>query len=178
MLGLYWRQFIGRVEHVFIWVLVGIIVVGVAWNIFQASKANSGVAFEVPRPPPDVHSAIGNAFLASGAKSRAKSMIRGVEVLGGTGSRYTYGTKYGDSGTIEIAPSGSGTRITARTNDLFVGWKRSFNPTSGFYQLVVALTHMCLRMVYYRPNAPKMRRFQSALERRITKELGRPQRAN
>ena len=157
-----------------IWILIGIIVVSEAWNIFQASTAKSGVTFEVPRPPSDLHSAISNAFLASGAKSRAKSMIRGVEVLGRTGESYAYGTKYGDSGTIQIAPSGGGTRITARTINLFVGWKRSFNPTSGFYQLVVALTHLFLRLLYYRPNAPKMRRFQSALERRIRKELERP----
>lgn len=154
-------------------ILAAIIVVSIGWNVFQASAAKSGTSFELPEVPERVRLAANAAFLKSGAKASVAQLTRGVTVQATSGNVYRYGTKLGDEGQFEISASGSGTKITARTTSMFVGWHRNPRANSGFYQLVFALTALSLKIVYYRPGASKMWRFQRALERRIQKELRR-----
>lgn len=154
-------------------VLLIIVAVSSGWNWYQGSAAKSGVTIQLPYPPDQVRSAAAVALIRSGAKGALANVARGVTVqASGTGS-FRYGTKLGDEGHLDISPSGGGTVVVARTDRMFVGWHRSPSAKSGFYQLVFALTALFLKMLYYRPGASKMWRFQRALEGRLTRELRR-----
>lgn len=154
-------------------VLIGIIVVSWGWNFYQATIARNGLTFELRYRPEDVSAAASRAFLGSKMGARVKSFVRGVDVRSGGPSQFVYGTKYGDEGLFSIAPSAGGSTVRVQTNRLFVGWNRNPNARSGFYQLVFGLTSLFMKIIYFRPNAPKMRRFQSNLQRRLEKELSR-----
>lgn len=150
-------------------VLIGAAVVSWGRNFYLSGQAKNGVRFDVPHPPAAVVAAIASAYLGSGLGAKAKSFIRGVEVRAAGPTGFTYGTKYGDQGRIEVVPGPHGSVVRATTSRLFVGWNRNPSANSGFYQLVFGLTSLLMKVVYFRPNGPRMNRFQSGLERRVQK---------
>lgn len=154
-------------------VLLAIVILSCAWNWYQGSRAKSGVSLEFPHDPDRVSAAVTSALIRTGAKGALANAARGVTVQPSGRNAFRYGTKIGDEGRLVIQASRGGSIVVARTERMFVGWHRNPSARSGFYQLVFALTALFTKLLYYRPGASKMWRFQRALEGRLNRELRR-----
>jgi len=161
----------------FIVILVIAAIVGaIVWNKRNAAAAMDGVEFHVPASPDEVASAIYGAFKV-GAGAKLRSLVSGVR-LSGAGDGFTFESKIGDVGRIELSPNGGGTTVRAVTDELYVG----SHPTThsrgrGYWAMASALTHGIYKMIGITPGAAKMKRFQLGLEGKIATQLRKATRA-
>lgn len=162
--------------EIFVAVVGVIVVASVVYSAWTSSRAFAGVEFDVNTSAHEVARALTAIYSPQGAKGAVRQLIRGVRVDAATarpdGSfSFDYSTPTGDQGSIVVTSEGSAARVTARAESLFRGKKNPKNRRTGFYQLVEALTALTMKLLYIRPNAPKIMRFQNRLEGKINKQL-------
>lgn len=155
--------------------LIGIIVAAaligaIVWNKRNAADAMAGAEFEVPASTNEVSAAI-NAVFNVGAGAKLKSFVGGIRVAG-SGNSFRFESKIGDVGRIQLAPNGGGTKVSAVTDELYVGsHPRTHSRGRGLWSTASALSHGIYKLVGVTPGAAKMKRFQSGLEGKVTKQL-------
>jgi hypothetical protein len=89
---------------------------------------------------------------------------------GGSGNSYRFESKIGDAGRIQIASSGTGTKVSATTDELYVGsHPKSHSRSNGIWALASAMTHGIYKLLGVTPGAAKMKRFQLGLEGKVSK---------
>src|SRR4051794_17063271 len=93
---------------------------GVVWNKRNAAAAMEGVRFRVATSPQVVAVALRDAH-CSGARAAARSAVSGIRVTQTDTASFRVESRFGDLGTIEVAPDGSGAVVSARTHELYVG---------------------------------------------------------
>lgn len=153
--------------------VIAALVGGVIWNHRNKSTAAEGVEFHLPEPPQEVAAAI-TALYCRGAKAGLRSVVSRISVtpIGPTG--FNFGTKIGDQGQIEVHPgSGSGSVVRASTSTLYIGSHPSGHFKTGLMAISAAITNALFRMLGIAPYAAKMKRFQSGLEQRVARQIGR-----
>lgn len=153
--------------------VIAALVGGVILNHRNKSAAAEGVEFHLPEPPHEVAAAI-TALYCRGAKAGLRKVVSRVSVtpMGPTG--FNFGTKIGDEGQIEVHPgSGNGSVVRASTSLLYVGSHPSSHFRTGLMAVSAAITNALFRMLGIAPYAAKMKRFQSGLETRVARQLGR-----
>lgn len=149
--------------------IVAAIVGGVVWNKRNAAAAMAGVEFSIPAAPAEVSAAIHSA-LNVGAGAKLKNAFSGIRV-GGSGNSYRFESKIGDIGRIQIASSGTGTKVTAATDELYVGsHPKSHSRSNGIWGLASAMTHGIYKLLGVTPGAARMKRFQLGLEGKVSKQ--------
>jgi hypothetical protein len=155
----------------FIVILVVAAIIGaIVWNKRNAAAAMTGVEFHVPAAPSEVAAAINGAF-NGGAGAKLRSLVAGIRLRGG-GSSFTFESKIGDVGRIELASNGGGTDVRAITDELYVGsHPRARSRGRGYWAMASALTHAIFKLIGVTPGAAKMKRFQSRLEGKIETQL-------
>jgi hypothetical protein len=150
--------------------IVAAIVGAVVWNKRNAGAAMAGVEFSVPATPAEVSAAIHSAFNV-GAGAKLKNAFSGIRV-GGSGNSYRFESKIGDTGRIQLAANGGGTKVSAATDELYVGsHPKSHSRSSGIWGLATAMTHGIYKLLGVTPGAAKMKRFQHGLESKVAKQL-------
>lgn len=150
--------------------IVVAIVGGVVWNKRNAAAAMAGVEFSLPGAPAEVSAAIHSAFNV-GAGAKLKNAFSGIRV-GGSGNSYRFESKIGDVGRIQIASSGAGTKVSAATDELYVGsHPRSHSRSNGIWGLASAMTHGIYKLLGVTPGAARMKRFKLGLEGKVSKQL-------
>lgn len=151
-------------------VIIAAIVGGVVWNKRNASAAMAGVEFSVPATPAEVSAAIHGAFNV-GAGAKLKSAFGGIRVRG-SGNSYRFESKIGDTGRIQLSSNGNGTKVSAVTDELYVGsHPKSHSRNGGIWGLASAMTHGIYKLLGITPGAAKMKRFQLGLETKLAKQL-------
>lgn len=154
-------------------VMAVVAVVGaIVWNKANASAAMAGVDFHAPAPLARVSNAIDAAYNV-GAGAKLKGLALGIRVTG-SGSSFRFESRIGDVGRIQLSPDGGGTRVRAATEVLYVGaHPRTISQRSSFWGFSSRMGHLTYTVLGIAPNAAKMKRFQRALERKVTRELNR-----
>jgi hypothetical protein len=150
----------------FILVLViAVIVAGVWWNHRIAAEARTGVSFVLPHPPSVVHDAVNRAH-NQGAVATLRNVMGGVRVEPLGGGSFATSTKLGDQGEISVSSDASGSRVSARTLNLYVG----SHPSTRRWAFA-GIVHGVYRALGIAPGAGKMKGWQGGLERRVRKAL-------
>jgi hypothetical protein len=150
--------------------IVAAVVGAVVWNKRNAGAAMAGVEFSVPATPAEVSAAIYSAFNV-GAGAKLKNAFSGVRV-GGSGNAYRFESKIGDVGQIKLVSSGNATKVSAATDELYVGsHPKGHSRSNGIWGFATAMTHGIYKILGITPGAAKMKRFQLGLEDKITKQL-------
>lgn len=150
--------------------IVAGIIGAVVWNKRNAGAAMAGVEFSVPAKPAEVSAAIHSAFNV-GAGAKLKNAFSGIRV-GGSGSAYRFESKIGDTGRINLSSNGTGTKVSAVTDELYVGsHPKSHSRSSGIWGLATAMTHGIYKILGITPGAAKMKRFQLGLEGKVVKQM-------
>jgi hypothetical protein len=151
--------------------IIAAIVGGVLWNHRNKSVAAEGVEFRLPHAPQEVAAAIA-ALYCRGVKAGLRSVVSRISVtpMGPTG--FNFGTKIGDKGQIEVHPGlGSGSIVRASTSALYIGSHPSSHFGTGIWALSSAISNALCRLLGIAPYAAKMKRFQSGLENRVTRQI-------
>ena len=150
--------------------IVAAIVGAVVWNKRNAGAAMAGVEFSVPATQAEVSAAIHSAF-SVGAGAKLKNAFSGVRV-GGSGNSYRFESKIGDVGQIKLVSSGNATKVSAATDELYVGsHPKGHSRSNGIWGFATAMAHGIYRILGITPGAAKMKRFQLGLEDKISKQL-------
>ena len=146
---------------------------GVLWNHQNANKAREGVSFVVPYPPTAVSAAIDQAH-NQGTRAALGRAFGGMTVTSLGSSGFGTSSKIGDSGQISVSREPSGSLVTARALDLYVGMPpKQLNNRGGLYGLSVSICHGIYTMLGITPGSAKVKRWQNGLESRVTKVLSR-----
>ena len=162
-------------ETLVVIVVIGVIIGAVLWNKRNAGLAQSGVEFHVAADPNTVATAIDTAYNA-GARAKLTGFAAGIRVTGGSGS-FRFESRIGDVGHMELTPSDGGTRVRAVTDALYVGAPpRTISQRSNLWAFASRLNHHLYVLLGITPNAAKMKRFQGAIERKVTRKLARASR--
>ena len=143
---------------------------GVVWNRRNAAEARAGVEFYVDAPPSAVADAV-RACYCGGAKAMIKNFLTRLTVTPAGAYAFSTDSSIGDSGTIAIAPQGTGSVVRAQTTALYVGAPPATLGRSGIYGLASRITHGVYVALGITPNAAKMRRLQRGVERRVSSQL-------
>jgi len=151
--------------------VVAALVGGVIWNHRNKSAAFEGVEFQLSEPPSAVAAAI-TALYCSGARAVVKRVFSRVTVIPVGAGGFTFGTKLGDQGQIEVHPSGSGSRVRVQTSELYIGSGHHRTET-GIKALSYAIVHLMFLMLRVAPYAANMKRFQRGLEHKLVKQTSR-----
>ncbi|MCT2588275.1 hypothetical protein [Actinophytocola gossypii] len=159
-------------EAVIVLLVVAAVVGGVIWNHRNKSAAFEGVEFRISEPPAAVAAAVA-ALYCRGAKAVVKSAFSRISVTPVGAGGFTFGTKRGDEGQIEIHPNGSGSIVRASTSELYIGSTHNPREASGIKALSYAITHLIFLMLRLAPYAANMKRFQRGLEHKLQKQVSR-----
>ncbi|GAA1567723.1 hypothetical protein GCM10009789_21440 [Kribbella sancticallisti] len=153
--------------------VVAAVVGGVLWNHRTKAAAFAGVGFEVPLPPGQVVAVI-SAVYCQGAKAAVRNTFSGVSVRREGPAEFVFETRLGDTGEIRItAADEAGSTVEAEATSLYIGGVLLFESGSPIWQLSKNLTHLIYRMLGLAPYAARMKRFQYALERKVTHQIHR-----
>lgn len=133
--------------------VVAAIIGGIVWNKRNAAAAMAGVEFDVPAAPAQVVGAINGAFNV-GAAAKLKSAFGGIRVGGGGGNTFRYESKIGDVGRIQVSPGGTGSKVRAVTDELYVGsHPKSHSRSRGIWGLASAMSHGIYKLLGITPGA-------------------------
>lgn len=153
--------------------IIAAFVGGVFWNHRNKTAAGQGVEFHLPEPPQEVTAAI-TALYCRGAKAGLRSVVSRITVMPVGQGGFTFGTKIGDQGQIEVHPgNGSGSVVRASTSSLYIGSHPMSHYRTGFLAIGAAITNALYRALGVAPYAAKMKRFQNGLEGRVARQVGR-----
>ena len=144
---------------------------GVVWTHACASEARAGVGFDLPASPDLVVDAINRAFCA-GATAKAKGMFSTASATQQSAYRFQTTTRLGDVGHITVRPGGTGSRVEAAIDQLFVGAK-TMGGNQGLWGLSKAIVNGLYEMLRITPSAGKLDRFQKRIEGRLHKQLAK-----
>ncbi|MGQ0680266.1 MAG: hypothetical protein ACT4OM_11555 [Actinomycetota bacterium] len=136
----------------------------------QCERSHGRLEFSVQATPAETSAAIYGAFnLGAGAKLR--KAISGIRVEG-SGHSYRFESRIGDIGRIQLASTGTGTKVSAFTDELYVGsHPMSHWRSGGYWGWVAAMGHRINKLLGITPGAARMKRFQRGLEGKIAKQL-------
>lgn len=156
-------------------VVIILIIVGLGAGVWQnhqsANKARAGVSFVVPFPPTAVSAAIEQAH-NQGARAALGRAFGGMTVTSLGSSGFATSNKIGDSGQISVTRDSSGSLVTARALELWVGLPpKQLDNRGGIWGLSVLVVHGCYKVLGITPGSAKVKRWQNGLEGRITKVL-------
>jgi hypothetical protein len=153
--------------------IIAALVGGVVWNHRNKATALGGIEFHLPEPPPAVAAAI-SALYCQGAKAKVRGAFSRISVRPMGAGGFTFGTKMGDRGQIEVHPgTGGGSVVRASASELYIGSGRRQGNGDGMFALATAITHMLFVMLRIAPFAANMKRFQHGLEGRLSRQAGR-----
>ena len=156
--------------------LVVLVVAAIVWGVIlnhrNSEVAMEGVEFEAPEAPPVVMSAI-RALYVAGGKAKVKSLVTGVTVTPSGADRFKVATKLDDFGEIVVLPFAGGSRVRARTTELYVGTHPKTHIRSGWMGASARILHGVFKLLSIAPSAAKMKKLQLQLEGRVARQLGR-----
>lgn len=135
--------------------------------------ASQGVEFDVPVAP-DIAARTISSIHGGGARATAKRILWGIDVTASGRHTFTYTSRIGDRGVIEVANHPSGARVRARATSLYVGSPpRSVSRRATLWGFASRLTHVLYTILGITPGAAKLKRFHNAFQRRLLRELSR-----
>lgn len=153
--------------------LIAAIVGGVFWNHRNKASAAEGIEFHLPEPPHEVAAAI-TALYCRGAKAGLRSAFSRIFVTQLAPTGFTFATKIGDEGQIEVHPGpDAGSVVRASTSTLYIGSHPKGHFKTGFLAIGAVIANAVCRMLGLAPYAAKMKRFQKGLEQRVARQIGR-----
>ena len=147
--------------------IIAALVGGVFWNHRSAASAREGVSFVVPHPPAAVAAAIDRGH-NKGAVAAIRSGFGGVSVTSLGPTSFGTSTKIGDSGEISVRQDPTGSLVSVRALDLYIG----SHPMTHNMRFS-AVTHGLARTLGIAPSAAKIKRWQRGLEGRVSKSLAK-----
>ena len=148
------------------------LIIGVVINKRTAATALEGVSFVLAYPPSLVAAALDKTH-NKGTAAAIRGAFGGVSVVAVANKAFAYQSKFGDQGQIVITSDPAGAHVQARTTNLYVGAPQKMLNTSstGIWALSVAITHGLYRLAGVTPGAANMKRWQNALQGRVTREI-------
>lgn len=158
-------------EYFIVILVVAALAGSVVWHHRTKARAIEGIEFSADTPPDGAVRAISNAY-CQGTKAFLRGTLTRMTVRQTESFTFHFSTRLGDVGQIEVLPGPQNTSIVrAATTELYIGSHPSLHFRRGILSLSAYLTNGIYKMLGIAPYAVKMKRFQSGLERQVSRQL-------